>query len=166
MSRLQSARDQIIFARKYTLRLLDNTPQEDWYRQPSEGVTHIAWLVGHLVLGQYRLALERIRGRRPEDEYLVSQAFLARHGRGSVPKPDPASDPSPEEIRAVLDRVHRQVLEETATLPEEEWDRPLLQPHSLVSTKIGALFWCGQHEFVHAGQIGLLRRLLGHPPVW
>src|SRR5262245_41704670 len=161
MSRLQSARDQIAFARRYTLRLLDTISPADWYRQPSEGVTHVAWQVGHLVLGQYRLTLERIRGKRPEDEPLVSDAVLARHGRGSVPKFDPGSDPSPDELRTVLDRVHRQVLEETATLPEDEWDRPLLKPHDLVNTKIGALFWCGQHEFVHAGQIGLLRRLLG-----
>jgi uncharacterized damage-inducible protein DinB len=38
--------------------------------------------------------------------------------------------------------------------------------HALVRTKYQALAWCAQHEVVHAGQIGLLRRLLGHPPVW
>jgi uncharacterized damage-inducible protein DinB len=45
-------------------------------------------------------------------------------------------------------------------------DEPVLTPHSLVKTKFEALLWCAQHEGVHAGQIGLLRRLLGYPPVW
>ena len=35
-----------------------------------------------------------------------------------------------------------------------------------VKTKIDTLRWCGDHELIHAGQIGLLRRLLGHKPVW
>ena len=30
----------------------------------------------------------------------------------------------------------------------------------------GALIWLAQHEFSHAGQIGLLRRLLGNDALW
>jgi uncharacterized damage-inducible protein DinB len=36
----------------------------------------------------------------------------------------------------------------------------------LAQTKRASLLWCAQHELVHAGQIGLLRRLLGYPPLW
>jgi hypothetical protein len=28
------------------------------------------------------------------------------------------------------------------------------------------LRWCGHHEMTHAGQIGLIRRMLGLSPVW
>ena len=34
-----------------------------------------------------------------------------------------------------------------------------------VETKLGALFFCSVHEMMHAGQIGLLRRLLGKSPL-
>ena len=34
------------------------------------------------------------------------------------------------------------------------------------TTKLKALLWCAQHEMSHAGQIGLLRRHLGFPPMW
>jgi hypothetical protein len=40
------------------------------------------------------------------------------------------------------------------------------EPHPLVKTKLWALLWCAQHESVHAGQIGLLRRQLGYSPLW
>jgi hypothetical protein len=166
--RLQLAIEQIAFARNYTLRLLDHTDPADWFRQPPGGVTHIAWQVGHLAMAEYRLALERVRGARAEDGALISQGFLDLFGRLSVARvdPEPSNYPAVAEIRAVLDRVHRQALKELTTLDEAELDMPVLKPHPLAKTKLWSLLWCCQHEAVHAGQIGLLRRLLGQPPVW
>ena len=71
-TRLELAREQIVFARNYTLRFLYQLPDDDWFRQPPGGVKHIAWQVGHLAMAEYRLAIERIRGRLAEDEDLIS----------------------------------------------------------------------------------------------
>ena len=60
---VQFALDQIVFARGYTVKLLDATPTADWFRMPPGGVSHIGWQVGHLAMGQYRWLLERVRGR-------------------------------------------------------------------------------------------------------
>ena len=166
MTRLPLAVEQIVFARNYTSRLLDQTKVVDWFRQPPGGVTHVAWQVGHLAFAQYRMALERIRGPQPQDADLISEEFLCLFGRDSVPDPDPAKYPGQAEIRAAFDRVHEQVLRELRGLDESELDQPVLKPHPLVKTKLWALLWCAQHEAVHAGQIGLLRRQLGYPPLW
>ena len=37
MSRLQLAIEQIVFARNYTIGLLDQTPADEWFRQPPSG---------------------------------------------------------------------------------------------------------------------------------
>jgi len=166
MSRVQLAVEQIVFARNYTVRLLGQTKEDDWFRQPPAGVSHVAWQVGHLAFAQYRMALERIRGSQPQDTHLISQDFLRLFGRDSVPDPDPAKYPSPAVIRALFNRVHEQVLQELRGLDESELDQPVLKPHPLAKTKLWALLWCAQHEAVHAGQIGLLRRQLGYPPLW
>jgi hypothetical protein len=166
MALLQLAIDQIVFARDYTIRLLDQTPTAEWFRQPSEGVTHVAWQVGHLAMAEYRLALERIRGPRPTDAELISDEFFRVFGKDSAPNADAAKYPKPTDLRAVFDRVHQQTLRELATLDESELDKPVLKPHALVKSKWQSLMWCAQHEGVHAGQIGLLRRLLGHSPLW
>jgi hypothetical protein len=166
MSTLRTALDQIVFARGYTLRLLEGFNPAEWFRMPAEGVTHVAWQVGHLAMAEYLLALDRIRGVRPGDDDLISPEFLRMFRRESRPDPDPSRHPSPEEMRAVLDRVHEQVLREVPQLPEAEWAAPPLKPHSLAVTKLEVLFWCGHHEMLHAGQIGLLRRLLGYAPQW
>jgi hypothetical protein len=163
---LKAAVDQIVFARNYSRKLLASVPATDWFRQPPGGISHIAWQVGHLTMAQYRLAIERMRGRQPGDERLVSETFLMHFGRDSVPDPDPAKNLSLEEIQHSFERVHEQVVHEVPRLTEEELDEPPLKPHPLFTTKLGSLVWCGQHEMLHAGQIGLLRRQLGHSPLW
>lgn len=166
MSRLQLAIEQIVFARNYTIRLLDHTKPDDWFRQPTGGVSHIAWQVGHLAFAEYRMALERIRGSLPHDAVWISDEFLRLFGRDSVPVSDPTKYPSQKEIRAVFDVVHQQTMAEFPNLAEDELDQPPLKPHFLAKTKLWSLLWCAQHEMLHAGQIGLLRRQLGHPAIW
>jgi hypothetical protein len=166
VSRLQLAIDQIVFARNYTIGLLDQTPAAEWFRQPPGGVSHIAWQVGHLAFAEYRMALWRIRGPRPRDSELISETHRGLFGVESVPDSDPARYPSQADIRAVFDRVHEQALGELRGLDEGELDQPVPHPHRFANTKLKALLWCAHHEMVHAGQIGLLRRQLGYPPLW
>jgi hypothetical protein len=166
MSRLDLAIHQLSHVRKYTVRLLGHIDPTDWFRQPAEGVTHVAWQVGHLAMAEFRLALVRTRGLRPEDEDLISDAFIEPFSRESVPVPDSKKYPPPPVIREVFERVHRQTLCELKTLSEEDLDTPPLIEHPLFDTKLGSLLWCAQHEMLHAGQIGLLRRLLGQSPLW
>jgi hypothetical protein len=166
MSRLQAAVSNIAFARSYTLWFLDGLPESDWFRMPPGGVTHIAWQVAHLAFAQYRLALDRIRGVRPEDANLIADSFLDKFARDSLADPDPARHPPVSEIRAIFDRVHETVMAEVSALPESELDAPVLKPHRIVKTKLESLIWCANHELVHAGQIALLRRFHGHAPLW
>jgi hypothetical protein len=166
MSRLTLALDQITLVRDYTNELIKDVPESEWYRIPSGGVSHIAWQVGHIAMAQYRLALERLRGRTIEDAVLISDDFLNRFGRGSVPETDPTKALPVAEIRAVFNGVYRTVLGELSVFPETDLDSPVLKPHKLVKTKIWSLLYSAQHEMLHAGQIGLLRRELGHAPMW
>jgi hypothetical protein len=164
VNRLQFAIAQIEFARKYTIGLLDQTPAADWFRLPAGGVSHVGWQVGHIAFSEYRLALWRIRGAQPEDDCLFTPAFKRLFGANSVPQANTAY--ASEEVRSVLDRVHAQVLLELPRLDETELDQPVPHPHPYVKTKLLALLWCAHHEMLHAGQIGLLRRHLGYPPMW
>jgi len=166
MSRLHDAIDQIVFSRKYTINLLDTINVADWFRMPSEGVTHVAWQVGHLAMAQYRLGMLCLRGTRPADDALIPPNFILAFRRESVADPDPGKYPPPADIRATFDRVHEHLLTELATMPESDLDLPLLTPHRLSATRIACLRWCAAHEMLHGGQIGLLRRLLGHRPLW
>src|SRR6476646_3743746 len=136
MSRLQLAVEQIVFARHYTIGLLDQTPTTEWYRQPPGGVSHVAWQVGHIAFSEYRLALWRIREERPGDAALFSPDFKRLFGADSVPQSDSTFPPA--ELRAALDRVHRQVLGELPGLDDAELDQPVPHPHPFATMKLRA----------------------------
>ena len=166
MSQLETVVSQIQFARRYTERLLDQIEPAEWFKMV--GVTHVAWQVGHLAFAQYSLGLERIRGPRAGDAELYPPLYSTLFGGDSVPNPDPVHNPSPAELRDVFDRVHRQLVEElqTSGFTDAELDAPFATQHPLCQTRGELLFWCCTHEMVHAGQIGLIRRLLGQAPLW
>jgi hypothetical protein len=163
--RIGLARRQVEFARHYTQSLLDELEDGLWFTRPTGCTTHVAWQVGHLAMAEYGLCLFRIRGRQPEDTELMSSSFRKKFSRGSTPDPDPSNNPTADEIRAVFNRVHQQTLAEIVTYNDEVLDEPVEAPYAAFATKYGALLFCSHHEMIHAGQIGLLRRLLGKEPV-
>ena len=164
-SRLELAIGQIQFAREYTHSLISDLETADWFRQPSEGVSHLAWQIGHLAMAQYGLCLFRMRGRADVDLELMSSSFRKKFSKGTTPDPDPSKNPSPEEIRGVFDRVFAQAMQELPTFSDSILDEPVEMPYAAIATKFGGLLFCSHHEMLHAGQIGLLRRLLGKVPV-
>jgi hypothetical protein len=156
---------QIEFARSYTLVVLAEIDEVDWFRMPLGCPTHVAWQVGHLAMAEYGLCLFRQRGRQEIDVELMSSSFRKQFSRGTVPEPDASKSPSPAEIRATLDRVHAQVLKEVPLLTAEQLKEPVEPPFAVEPTKLGCLRMCSHHEMLHAGQLGLLRRLLGKQPI-
>jgi hypothetical protein len=162
---LELAMQQIEFARSYVLGTLADIEEADWFKMPAGCPTHVAWQVGHLAMAEYGLCLFRQRGRQPEDRELMSNEFRKLFSRGSVPEADAGKYPAMEEIRATLDRIHAQVLEEAAGFTAEQLKEPAEMPYAVEATKLGSLLFCSHHEMIHAGQIGMIRRLLGKQPV-
>ena len=166
MSRIAHALAQIEFARWYSRRLIDSFDPADWFRMPAEGVTHLAWQVGHLAIAEYFLCLYRLRGPRPDDAAVISPELIAVFDGDRVPPAEFSKYMDREGLLATLDRVHAQVLRELPEFPDAELDSPVEKPHPIWKTKAEVIRWCPLHEMSHAGQIGLLRRLFGHNPIW
>jgi hypothetical protein len=156
---------QIEFARGYTQSLLSEIDEADWFVMPAESPTHVAWQVGHLAMAEYGLCLFRQRGRQPVDLELMSSSFRKLFSRGSVPLDDAGKYPATAEIRATFERVHAQVLAEAPGFTAEQLKEAVDMPYAVEATKLGSLLFCSHHELLHAGQIGLLRRLLGKVPI-
>jgi len=162
---LTLAIQQIQFARDYTLSLLAGIDDVDWYRLAPGSPTHLAWQIGHLAMAEYGLCLFRQRGRQEIDRELMPSDFRKAFSRGSQPETDAAKFLPPADIRATFDRVHAQVLQEAPSFTAEQLKEPVEAPFTVEATKLGSLYFCSHHEMIHAGQIGLLRRLCGKQPV-
>ena len=165
MNQLEFAIERMTRMRQYTLTLIENLPDDEWLKMPAGCPTQIAWQVGHIAMAQYGLCLMRVRDSQPGDRDLMSREFRKQFSKGTTPDADPANNPSPAEIRRVFDAVHAQVLREAPTFDPAELEKPLAAPHQMFTTKLAALHFSADHEMLHAGQIGLIRRLLGKEPV-
>ena len=163
--RLQLVLRQIIFVRRYTMLSLDGLSDDDWFWMPEAYPTHIAWQVGHIAISHYGLTLFRQRGRnRDVDSELMSGKFRKLFMKGTTPQPHSADHPEPKEILEVLDRVFQQTVAELPSF-ESILDEETEAPHVAFGTKYGSLLFASDHEMLHAGQIGMLRRLMGKEPL-
>jgi hypothetical protein len=115
-------------------------------------------------MAEYGLCLFRQRGRAPDDLHLMPSSFRKLFSRQS--QPSAAADyPPPEEILATLHRVHAQVRQEVPSFGESDLRQPTEPPHAVEPTRLGSLLFCAHHEMLHSRQIGLVRRMLGFPPL-
>lgn len=163
--RLALALERLEFARQFTNQFLAGLTDDEWFWCPPSATTHIAWQVGHLAVAQYNLCLRRIRGRTPADESLISDQFFDLFKLGSQPVADRAANPPLAEIQRVFTGVLQLAVSELSGRSDTDLDVPVEQPHPVFKTKLGAVEWSAQHELIHAGQIALLRRLIGKPPL-
>ena len=163
--RIEIAAKHLLSAREYTGTLLEDLSEDDWFWTPADSVSHIAWQVGHLAFAEYGLMLFRQRGRRTEDAELMSGRFRKTFAKGTIPSSDRSLYPTRQEILDTLQRVHVQAFTELSKFDDAELDQEIDRPWSTFNTRYGALLFAGDHEMLHAGQIGLLRRLMGKSPV-
>jgi hypothetical protein len=156
---------QMEFARKYTLGLLADVPEELWQRAPQGIPTHFAWQIGHLAVAQYGLMLFRQRGRAEGDVELMPGWFRKRYSRGTNPSDDPSPHPDRQTMLGMLERIHLNSMGFISQAPAELLLEPTEMPYAAYPIKLGALLFCPLHESIHSGQIGLLRRAFGLSPV-
>ena len=159
---------QMQWMRKYTQQLIESVPSELWYTIPTGTTTHLAWQVGHLAVAQYGLMLFRQRGRVEADMQLMPGWLRKNFGRGSQPAGEESNsgkNPSPSALLEHFSSIHQQACQEVAQLNYATLIEPIEMPYAAYPVKLGALVFCPLHESIHAGQIGLLRRLHGLAPL-
>jgi hypothetical protein len=161
--RLSAAIARLEFSRKYTWRLLDDLNPEEWFWTPAQFTTHIAWQVAHLTVSQYRLCLERQRGRELGDESFMPLSFYEAFKVGSAPVAGATNNPPLDEIRQRFDMVFERSIAELSQRTDADVDVPTEPFHPAFQTKLAAVEWSAAHEMLHSGQIGMLRRLMGKP---
>lgn len=159
--RIDAVLGRLEFARQYGRQFYESLTDEEWFWTPPGYTTHVAWQVAHVAVSEYGLCIRRVRGRTAEDESLVPEAYIAQFGVGSTPVADRAAYPSRAEIEELLVAVRRETVAVLSANNDAQLDVPVEQPHPVFKTKFGAVDYASHHEFLHIGQIGMLRRLMG-----
>ena len=164
-SRVELALERMRGTRMFTEQFLDGLTDAEWFWSPPQYTTNIAWQVAHIAVSEYGLCIGRVRGRIAADASLISDEFIETFKMGSKPAAEQEKNPSLDEIRRVFAEVRRQAIEELSGRSDADLDGPLAQPHPRFKTKLGAVEFAALHEMVHAGQIAVIRRLMGKAPL-
>lgn len=139
-------------------RLLADVTDEESLREIGPDGKCINWIVGHIIFARGELL--NILGSEP-DWYKNLMAVYGEQGVGTftVKAAKPLSD-----LRSLLDQsleMLSQTLHKMGAALNEPCDQlPHVSKSGTVADRVGS-FAC--HEAYHAGQIGLVRRLLGKP---
>jgi uncharacterized damage-inducible protein DinB len=141
------------FSHGVLTRNLEGITAEESLRAPGSGGNSLNWVLGHLL--SYRNRILSLLGEPPAWD----SPRAVRYARGSAPL-GPDDDPVPFDILcAGFDRSQELLLAALQSASAEklaatnERGEPLAQRLAMLAF----------HEGYHGGQIGLLRRLLGHP---
>ena len=162
MSQLNDAvANALLVSQRLLNRYCQDLQPAEWLHRPCAGGNTAAWIVGHLVLTE-RLALGRVG---VTDLPPLPDGFEQRFARDEVaPKSSEYGDVT---LLIPLFNRHRDLLIETVKAAGPEVLEKLLdKPHPLYGSHVWeSVAFMGSHVSMHAGQITIIRRSLGKPPV-
>jgi hypothetical protein len=147
--------------RRWLNLLLADFAGDNWTYQPAPGVQHALWICGHLASSQNTLLFQRCLGRDELD------ASFCRHFTPGSPVQSAAQYdwPDADTVLAIMADMHEKTLGAVRGLSDVLLAEPAFgkngTKHPHYDTKLGAISHLDRHEAFHAGQVAMLRRLLG-----
>lgn len=164
MTRSEFLVDRLEVGRQWTRDLLRDLHEADWFHLPAPAVGHAVWQVGHLASSQIVLVHMRCFGLAYTD--LATESFRDSFGRGSLPSNDRSIYPRITDLVETFERIHTDAVRRVRDVSEAELAGPAIgDPHPMFRTREGAVGTAVMHEAFHAGQIALIRRILGRAPL-
>lgn len=153
--------EQIDGGRVWTLKLIADFRDGDWGYQPAPGLAHPLWTCGHLACAQHLLIFDRCLGKP-----FLDASFAANFPIGAAIRSfDEHAYPKPAEVLETMKTVHERTLAALRGIDERLLEEPAFgaggQPHPHYHNKLGVIAHCHRHEAFHAGQLAMIRRLLG-----
>ncbi len=139
-------------------RNLEHITHEESLTCPEPHGNCMNWILGHVVLARGNALV--MAGGEP----VFGGEDAAHYRRGSDPKAPTGKVLDLGTLRGYLEDAQQQLIASLAGMSDEELDAPLpehlLRP-PLTGSVGDALARLQNHEMYHAGQIGLLRKMLG-----
>ena len=138
---------------------LEGVSPEDARRKPQPAGNCVAWVLGHLVNARFGM-LSLLQAEAP-----VDPAPYERFTRRGAAADDDVDLPSLATLRADLTATQKSLLAGLADLSDAVANAPApFSPTQWEKETVGSLLVAlAFHEGYHAGQVGMLRRLLGMP---
>jgi len=134
---------------------------DDFLHQLPEGGQTVTWILGHLACTE-DWTLHHLTG----EPYQIAEDLHGKFKGGSTVETDPSANPSRTEIEGIYREQRARTLAALEQSDESEWDNAAPEGLPEVFPTVGSLWgMTATHVFWHVGQITVIRRLLGKPPI-
>jgi uncharacterized damage-inducible protein DinB len=151
---IAAAAENYRFNSDFLARTVQDLSPKEWLRRPDEKLSHITWIVGHVVY------VRKVLLGRLGTEW--SQPWLSSFARG-VKCNDVAAFPSPDTLMGAWREISEVLAGALDGASEDMLAQPSTQgPPSLDGKISGLLNFLAIHETYHLGQASYLRSWMGH----
>ena len=154
---VQGLRSSKMMLRRYS----EDLKPEEYLHRVTPKANCVAWLIGHLTLTDRRFCgLLNGSDRLPK----LPEGFEKRFSRDEgCPQASEFGDTS--NLLAVFDQNRDVLIDLAAKATPEQLNKPVENPRPVFSTPGEAMVFAAVHTMLHVGQITLIRRNLGRPPL-
>lgn len=152
---------QLRRTREWTLLLLDGLNGDDWMFQAKPGMQHALWLCGHFAGAQELLVFQRCLNTS-----VLDPDFRAHFAIGADVKSATEHDwPSPSLVLQKMAEMQAATEKAVAGMDDAFLAEPAMGKdgtrHPHYDNKLEAISHLARHEAFHAGQLAMIRRLVG-----
>lgn len=142
---------------------LNDLSDEDLMRRPAPGCNHIKWQVGHLIASDHGMISALFPGRVPS----LPEGFAERYSKERAASDDGPSFDSKQDLLQHYRDQRKAALEVLGSLSPEDLSAASPESMQAYAPTVGAVFsMLGSHWMMHCGQWAVVRRQLGHPPLF
>ena len=139
---------------------IDDLKPSEFAHQPFPGVNSVAWILGHLTLTD-----RRILGLLGAELPPIPDGFETRFKATRRPAEVQTHLGEPTEMISLFDAHRLKLIDAVQRATPEALNTPLPNPIAAAKTVGEAAAFMAVHVALHAGQVTLIRRSLGYPPV-
>lgn len=142
---------------------LNDLSDADLLVRPVPGANHIAWQLGHLIAGENMMIAEACSGSMPA----LPSGFAEKHSNDTAGSDDRGAFLSKDEYLRHYREQRAATLKALEGLSEADFDHPAPEQFRQYCPTVGAVFnMQATHWLMHAGQWAIVRRKLGHKPLF
>lgn len=157
----QTGLNTLAFSRGLLKGLLDGITQDQALVRAAPEGTHASWIVGHLASTD-----DFFHATLASTPMTLDEAWHKTYGMNSNVSDTPGDYPPLGELLDIADRTRQGLTDWFATLDEAQLLAPL--PDELVRfapTRAALMSSLACHEGMHAGQVSVIRRVVGLPRI-
>ncbi len=142
---------------------LSDLSGSDLMHRPAPKANHIAWQLGHLLTSENMMVEQCFPGTMPA----LPAGIAEKYSKETASSDNESDFASKDEILSLFKTQRSASIKKLESLSDSDLDAATPEAMQSYAPSVGSLFsMLGTHWVMHAGQWAVIRRQLGHAPLF